>query len=176
MTTLVKNDDNQTVVNNRTITVKAKQTENVKGDLEETYEAKKTTTVTGDVTENYNSKQTTTVKGDQFTHVTGGNHLVKADSGHASLHVASGNRYVNVGSGFYDLIAATKISLTTGASSLVMESDGTITIKGVTITIDGSTTVGVTGGGAASKWTGGTLTENGPSGVTVTGATIKLNS
>ncbi|HEV3384871.1 MAG TPA: type VI secretion system tip protein TssI/VgrG [Gemmata sp.] len=176
MATLVKNDDTQTILNNRSITVKGKQTEDVKGAVEETYESTTTTKVTGDVTENYDAKQTTTVKGDQFTHVTGGNHLVQADSGHASLHVNSGNRYVNVGAGFYDLIAATKISLTTGASSLVMESDGTITIKGVNITIDGSTKVGVTGGGAATTWTGGVLTENGPSGVVVTGATIKLNS
>jgi type VI secretion system secreted protein VgrG len=177
MTTLVKNDDTQTVLNNRTITVNVKQTENVKGALEETYETTQTTTVTGNVTETYNADQTTTVKGTQFTHVTGGSHLVKVDAGAASLHVDGGNRYVNVGAGYYDLIAATKISLVTGASSLIMDSGGNITLKGVTITIDGSTQVGVTGGGAAaSTWTGGVLTENGPSGVTVTGATIKLNS
>jgi len=177
MTSLVKNDDTQTVQNNRTITVNVKQTENVKGAVEETYETTQTTTVTGNVTETYNADQTTTVKGTQFTHVTGGNHLVKVDAGAASLHVDGGNRYVNVGAGYYDLIAATKISLTTGASSLVMLNDGTITLKGVNITIDGSTQVGVTGGGkAASTWAGGILTENGPSGVNVTGSTIKLNS
>ena len=56
MTTLIKNNDTQTVLQNRSITVNAKQTEDIKGALEETYESTKTTTVTGDVTENYNSK------------------------------------------------------------------------------------------------------------------------
>ena len=132
--------------------------------------------VMGNATENYDAKQTITVKGDQMTHVTGGNHLVKVDTGHASLHVDAGNRYVNVGAGFYDLIAATKISLTVGSSSLVMLADGTITLKGVNIVIDGSASVTAKGGGADTGWKGSKITENGPAGVVVTGATIKLNS
>jgi type VI secretion system secreted protein VgrG len=148
-----------------------------KGDYTFTVSAGTATySVKGDVTEIYDAKQTTTVKGNQFTHVTGGHHLVKVDTGHASLHVDAGNRYVNVGAGFYDVIAATKITLTTGASSLEMLSDGTITLKGVNIIIDGSSSVKVLGGGADSEWKGSKLTENGPSGVTVTGSTIKLNS
>jgi type VI secretion system secreted protein VgrG len=101
--------------------------------------------VTGDVTEKYDAKQTTTVKGDQFTHVTDGHHLVKVATGHASLHVDSGNRYVNVGAGFYDVIAATKITLTVGASSLEMLSNGTITLKGVNVTVEGSAVTTIKG-------------------------------
>ncbi len=134
-----------------------------------------TTHVKGDVTENYDAKQTTTVKGDQMNHITGGHHLVKVDTGHASLHVDGGNRFVNVGAGYYDLLAATKITLTVGGSFIQIV-DGKITLHSDNIVIEGTTSVSVAGGGADTSWKGSQITENGPSGVAVTGATIKLNS
>jgi len=106
--------------------------------------------------------------------VTAGNHFVHVDAGDAVIKT-SANTFIDAG-GFFQAVAKSKILLRCGNSRIDLLSDGTINITGVKITINGSDFVKVVGGGADSEWKGGKITENGPSGVDVTGATIKLNS
>jgi type VI secretion system secreted protein VgrG len=121
MGTTVENDDTQTVHNNRTIGVDGTHTETITKDTKITITsgtfshdvAANTATyhVSKALTEKYDDTQTTTV-----------NREILITSSTASLHVE----------------AATEIQLHTGASTLLMKSDGTIQLSGRDISISGT--------------------------------------
>jgi type VI secretion system secreted protein VgrG len=137
MDSTIEHDDTQTVKNNRTITVNGTHTEtikkdttikitegnlthdvvagtakyHVKGAVEESYEATQKTTVTAAVEETYNATQKTTVK-----------QTISIQSTDADI-VIDGK---------------TQIKLISGASSLVLKSDGTIVLSGKDIKVSGT--------------------------------------
>jgi type VI secretion system secreted protein VgrG len=116
-TSLVKNDENTEVKHDRTGKV---------GNNE-------TLTVTNDQSTTINGQETRKVAKDRTTNVDGTEKLTVGK-----------DQKINVGAAF-ELIAADKITLTTGQSSLVMQKDGTIELKGMTITVSGTQTVTVKG-------------------------------
>ncbi|MBP1127132.1 type VI secretion system tip protein TssI/VgrG [Pseudomonas sp. PvP006] len=82
------------------------------------------------------------------SHTVGGNRELKVDGKHTetikletSIAVTEGSYYVTVDSGEVKITSATSITLEVGASKLVMKSDGTITLSGVTIDALGSTKI-----------------------------------
>jgi len=109
-------DKNVTVDHDLTTTVHNNRTSTVKVDSEETVKGKKTTTVDGVVGETYNDTLTTTVK-----------NAVTLTSTAANIHA----------------IAKTEVMLHTGASTLLLKSDGTIELVGVKIFINGKELVQV---------------------------------
>ncbi len=128
MTTTVDHDDTQTVKNDRTITVTGKHTETIKKDTSITITdgnltltvAKGTAdiTVKKAVTESFDATQSTTAK-----------KKISITSAEAEVHVT----------------ASTEIKLVTGDSSLTMKKDGTISLIGKKITIQGEKEVNVGG-------------------------------
>lgn len=132
MGTTVEHDDTQAVKNDRTITVDGKHTETIKKDC--------TITVDG--------KHTETIKKDTTIAVTDGklSETVKND---ISITSQTGKIYLK---------ASTEIKLEVGASTLLMKSDGTIqlngvdiSVKGVSVAVDGSAKVAVHGGMVSSE-------------------------
>ncbi len=147
MTTLVKHDDKQTVINNRTIGVDGTHTETIKGDTSITVskgnfkQDVQTGTsfvhVKGAVTENFDATQGTTVASDIVVTSKAGSITVQALAGKMTLF-ASGQVGVQSGTANVIVQAATEIKLITGSSSLVMTSGGQITLTGVNVKIVGT--------------------------------------
>ncbi|RAU45525.1 MULTISPECIES: type VI secretion system tip protein VgrG [unclassified Pseudomonas] len=82
------------------------------------------------------------------THEVGGNRTIKVDGKHAetikletSIAVSDGSYYVTVDQGEVKIKAATSITLEVGASKLIMNSDGTITLSGKVVDVEGSTII-----------------------------------
>ena len=166
MGTTVEHDDTQTVHNNRTITVDGKHTE--------------------------------TVKKDMSIQITEGNLIHDVLAGTASYHVAKAveeffddtqttvvkNKVTIQSSGdeiFID--AASKITLLCGASAIVLEKDGTITINGKTISIGGTSdvevfapTTSIGGQKEASMSVGSNSYKCDPAGVTTSGAMVTASA
>jgi len=145
-------DMNTTVDNNKTLLVKNNRTSTMNVDSTETVVGKKTTTVNGTVLETYNDALSTIVKGGTLLTSTG-----------ANIHV----------------IAATEVMLNSGASTLLLKSDGTIELVGVNITINGKSLVdvgapkvGVNGGEETVMGVGTQTVHCNGSQVTVSGAAI----
>jgi type VI secretion system secreted protein VgrG len=111
-------DKNVTVDHDLSTTVKNNRNSTVNVNSTETVLGRKTTTVNGAVLESYNDALTTVVKSG-----------VVLTSTAANIHA----------------IAATEIVLNSGASTLVLKSDGTIDLIGVNITINGKSLVTVAG-------------------------------
>jgi type VI secretion system secreted protein VgrG len=116
-TSLVENDETTEVKHDRTDKVGHDETVTVENDQSTTIKGQETRKVSKDRTTNVDGTEKLTVGKDQK---------------------------INVGAAF-ELIAADQITLTTGQSSLVMKKDGTIELKGVTITVTGNQTVTVKG-------------------------------
>jgi len=114
---LVKNDETTEVKHDRTDKVGNNETVTIEQDQSTTIKGQETRKVSKDRTTNVDGTEKLTVGKDQ-----------KIDVGAA-----------------FELVAADKISLTTGQSSLVMKKDGTIELKGMTITIEGTQSVTVKG-------------------------------
>ena len=114
---LVKNDETTEVKHDRTDKVGNDETLTVDNDQSTTIKGQETRKVSKDRTTNIDGTEKLTVGKDQK---------------------------INVGTTF-ELIAADQITLTTGQSSLVMKKDGTIDLKGMTITISGTQSVTVKG-------------------------------
>jgi type VI secretion system secreted protein VgrG len=106
----------QTVDNDLTVTVHNNRTTTIDVNSTETVLGKKETTVNGTVLETYNSSLSTVVKGGVMLASTG-----------ANIHV----------------VAATEVMLNSGASTLLLKSDGTIELTGVNIVINGKALVDV---------------------------------
>ncbi|MHB8723145.1 MAG: type VI secretion system Vgr family protein, partial [Steroidobacteraceae bacterium] len=116
-TSLVENDETTEVKHDRTDKVGHDETVTVENDQSTTIKGQETRKVSKDRTTNVDGTEKLTVGKDQK---------------------------INVGAAF-ELIAADQITLTTGQSSLVMKKDGTIELKGMTITVEGTQTVTVKG-------------------------------
>jgi type VI secretion system secreted protein VgrG len=128
-------DMNTTVDHDMSTTVKNNRTSTVNVNSTEAVLGRKTTTVNGAVLETYNDALTTVVKSGVVLTSTG-----------ANIHA----------------IAATEILLNSGASTLLLKSDGTIELIGVKISINGKSLVdvcapkvGVIGGEEALLGVGG---------------------
>ena len=130
----IEHDDRQTVNNNRTITVNGTHTETIKKDttikITEGHHVHRVETgtethyVKSDVKEDFDATQKTTVAKE-----------IEIKSNGAHIH----------------LTAATEIKLTVGASELLMKSDGSIKLKGVNVSVDGSQSVNIHGMSVTSK-------------------------
>jgi type VI secretion system secreted protein VgrG len=114
---LVKNDETTEVKHDRTDKVGNNETVTIEVDQSTTIKGQETRKVSKDRTTNVDGTEKLTVGKDQK---------------------------INVGAAF-ELVAADQITLTTGQSSLVMKKDGTIELKGMTITIEGTQSVTVKG-------------------------------
>lgn len=114
---LVKNDETSEVKHDRTDKVGNNETVTIEKDQSTTINGQETRKVAKDRTTNIDGTEKLTVGKDQ-----------KIDVGAA-----------------FELIAADQITLTTGQSSLVMKKDGTIELKGMTITVSGTQSVTVKG-------------------------------
>ena len=118
-------------------------------DLKSLVKNDETTEVKHDRTDKVGHDETLTVDNDQSTAIKGQEtRKVSKDrttniDGTEKLTVGKDQK-INVGTTF-ELIAADQITLTTGQSSLVMKKDGTIDLKGMTITISGTQSVTVKG-------------------------------
>lgn len=131
MSTLVKHNDTQTVLVDRKIDVDGTHTETIKGNTAITVSEGKYehTVATGIATIKVKDAVTEVFENTQSTTVTNG---ITITSKTADMYVQT----------------ATKIDLHVGDSRVVMTSDGTITITGKNITVDGSETVTVKSGGS----------------------------
>jgi type VI secretion system secreted protein VgrG len=172
MSTNVKHDQSLTVHHDRTKTIKHNETITIDGTYTKTIDKTtsitiKTGTYSHDVadntatyhvkkalTENYDDTQTTTV-----------NKKIKIESETADIEIT----------------AATQIKLKTGASTLLMKSDGTIEISGVAIAIKGTAKVATKGGIVNSKadtehkTEGAIVVSDGTATNTVKGGVVLLN-
>jgi type VI secretion system secreted protein VgrG len=119
----------------QTITVGAVQAVSIGASQTINVGANRTLSVGSNQTVNVGANATTSVGGDETLSVTGSRatSIGKDDA----LQVAK-NLVIQAGE---------SISITTGAASISMNKDGTITIKGKDITIDGSGDIGIKGGG-----------------------------
>jgi type VI secretion system secreted protein VgrG len=113
--------------------VKNDETTEVKHDRTDKVGNNETVTITKDQSTTINGQETRKVAKDRTTNI----------DGNEKLTVGKDHK-INVGAAF-ELIAADQITLTTGQSSLVMKKDGTIELRGMTITVSGSQTVTVKG-------------------------------
>ncbi|MEE4959308.1 type VI secretion system tip protein TssI/VgrG [Pseudomonas alliivorans] len=82
------------------------------------------------------------------SHQVGGNRDIKVKGKHSetiklesSVVVEDGSYFVTVDQGEVKIKAATSITLEVGSSKLVMSKDGTITISGVTVNVEGTTII-----------------------------------
>jgi len=177
----VGNDMSQSVGHDRTQTVGHNKTNTVKNDFTETITKNATITIAegnlshdvkvgtatyhvqSDLVETYDAKQTTTVKADIAITSTGGPITVSSDS--QNIHIS----------------AATSITLEVGASKIMMDSAGHISIKGVDIVIDGSASVTTKGtmitseAKAQNQTTGAIVLSDGSATNTVKGGMVMLN-
>ncbi|QCY13633.1 type VI secretion system tip protein TssI/VgrG [Pseudomonas sp. MPC6] len=82
------------------------------------------------------------------SHKVGGNRQIKVEGKHSetikletSIAVEDGSYYVTVDKGEVKIKAATSITLEVGASKLVMNHDGTITLAGIAVDVEGTTII-----------------------------------
>jgi type VI secretion system secreted protein VgrG len=118
-------DFNSLVKNDETTEVKHDRTDKVGNNETVTIEKDQSTTINGQETRKVAKDRTTNIDGTE------------------KLTVGKDQK-IDVGAKF-ELVAADEISLTTGQSSLVMKKDGTIELKGMTITVEGTQSVTVKG-------------------------------
>ena len=170
-TTHVKHDRTETVDNDETITIHGGRTETVDKDESITIGGNRTETVSGNETISISKNRQESVTGNEGVDVgkdqsltVGGNHTVsvtkdesisvsgkRTDSVTKDESIEIGkNRDASVGEN--DTLNVTKklvmdvgeeITIKTGSASITMKKDGTITIKGKDITLDGSGKINV---------------------------------
>ncbi|MBN6046610.1 type VI secretion system tip protein VgrG [Citrobacter sp. ku-bf4] len=116
-------DLNTTVKNNETHTVMADRTKTIIHN--------ETSTVKIDRTEFVDGKHTETIKKDRDITITEGNQTLTVKLG-TSTETVEKDITIASKTGAIHLTAATQITLTVGSSTLVMNSDGTITLNGPT--------------------------------------------
>jgi type VI secretion system secreted protein VgrG len=82
------------------------------------------------------------------THDVGGNRTIKVEGKHSetikletSIAVEEGSYFVTVDKGEVKIKAATSITLEVGSSKLVMNSDGTITLSGIEVNVEGKSII-----------------------------------
>jgi type VI secretion system secreted protein VgrG len=109
--------------------VKNDETTEVKHDRTDKVGNNETVTIGKDQSTTINGQETRKVAKDRTTNIDGTEKLTVGK-----------DQKINVGATF-ELVAADEITLITGQSSLVMKKDGTIELKGMTITVEGSQSV-----------------------------------
>lgn len=174
-TTHVKHDRTETVDNNETITIKGNRGETVEkdesitinGNRTETVNKDETITISKNRTESVGESETISVTKDQTISI-GKNKTLSVDKNESttvgenrSLDVAK-NDTVSIGKKRDTSVkdndslqvgkklvmdAGDEISITTGSASITMKKDGTVTIKGKDITLDGSGKINIKAGG-----------------------------
>ena len=157
----IKGDHHETIEGHKTTQVNSTFTETVNEDVAVTYSANEQKSVANNATLNISENRTTTIgKSDGLTITENSNLSVGAsrtsDVVADDNQTVGGNLTVSVqgntsyrADGATQIISGNKIVLQAGSSSLVMNSDGTIKLSGNAITIEGSSTVTVTGGQVA---------------------------
>ena len=146
-TSLVKNDETTEVKHDRTDKVGHDETVTIQNDQSTTINGQETRKVAKDRTTNVDGTETLKVGKDQK---------------------------INVGATF-ELVAADKITLRTGQSSLVMQSDGTIELHGVSITVTGDQTVTVKGNVGATVQVSSTSVKLDPAQLKIAATMIGIN-
>jgi type VI secretion system secreted protein VgrG len=170
-TTHVKHDRTETVDNNETITIHGNRTETVekdetieiKGNRSETVSKNESITIEKDRTKSVGGKESSSIGKDQTIAVAGARTLsVDKDesisvSGNRTDAVSKNAKYsvsksreasidendsLKVGKNLI-IDAADQITIKTGSAAITMKKDGTITIKGKDITLDGSGKINV---------------------------------
>ena len=170
-TTHVKHDRNETVDNNETITIHGARTETVDKDESITINANRTESVaknenisiTKNRTENVGENESIGIGKDQSVNVTGNRSLSVGKNDSISVTENQTNqieknqettigkdRKTNVGENDalkvgkkLVLEAGDEVTIKTGSASISMKKDGTITIKGKDLTLDGSGKINV---------------------------------
>lgn len=162
-TTQVKHDRTETVDHNETITIGVNRTESVGSNESITIGAERTLDVGANAATTIAKNRTVTVGADE-THDVGSNRQRNVGTNETvsigsnlkqtigkNVEVSVGeNQSVSIGKNSntqvgkkYYLEAADEITLKTGDASITLKSDGTITIKGKDITVQGSGKIGV---------------------------------
>jgi type VI secretion system secreted protein VgrG len=151
----VDKDETITIHGARTETVDKNETISIKGARTETVDKNETITIKGARTESVDKDETISIKGGRTETVDKNETITikgalteKVDKD--ETHSVTGGRTTSIGkddklSVGKNLIvtAADSISITTGSASITMKKDGTITIKGKDITIEGSGAINV---------------------------------
>ena len=143
--------------------VKNDETTEVKHDRTDKVGNNETVTVTKDQSTTINGQETRKVAKDRTTNIDGTEKLTVGK-----------DQKIDVGAAFA-LTAADQITLTTGASSLVMKKDGTIEIKGMTITLTGSDSVTVKGNTGVTVQVSSTSVKLDPAQVKISATMIGIN-
>ncbi|WP_118184417.1 type VI secretion system Vgr family protein [Paraburkholderia phosphatilytica] len=169
----VENDESHSVGNDRTKTVGHDETVLVKNDRTETVGSNETITVGVNRTEQVGSNETLTVGGNRSETIEGAQNLMIALASAETVGLAKaltvGGAYaitvagaMNTGVGLasgeevglskttmvgktYTLTAGDSIELRTGKASILLQSDGTITISGTNLAISGTEAVSIDG-------------------------------
>jgi type VI secretion system secreted protein VgrG len=161
LTVLVKNDRSVEVRHDESVTVKNDRTDSVGNDETATVGKDRDTTIKNDEKHTVQQNRTTSVGADDKLKVT-----------------QDGN--TDIGQSF-TLTAGTQITLQTGAAKLVMKSDGTIELQGVTVKIEGSQSIAEKAGQSIEmsatqvKATGTSVEVNGTK-TAIEGAIIDVNA
>jgi type VI secretion system secreted protein VgrG len=141
-TETVDKDETITIHQNRTETVDKDETITIHGNRTETVDKDETITVHGSRTETVDKDETITVHGsrtetvDKDENITLSGGRTESVGKDQSVSVAK-NDTLDVGK-VLSITAGDSITLTTGSASITMKKDGTITISGKDITINGS--------------------------------------
>jgi type VI secretion system secreted protein VgrG len=142
-TTTIGNNRTETVSNNESITIQKNRTESV-GEKESISIGKdQSLTVSGNRVVTVDKDQTTTVTGDRKETVSKGETVQIAKD---RKHQVDGNDMLKVGKELL-IDAGDSITIKTGSATITMKKDGTITIKGKDITLDGSGKINIKAGG-----------------------------
>jgi len=149
--THVKHDRTETVDNNESITIGGNRTENVEknetisitGNRTESVDKDESITISGNRTESVTKDEDVSVTGKRTVEIGKDDNLTVSDKRVVAI---SKDDNLTVGKKL-SVQAADQISLVTGSASIVMKKDGTITIKGKDITIEGSGKVNVKASG-----------------------------
>jgi type VI secretion system secreted protein VgrG len=143
--------------------VKNDETTEVKHDRTDKVGNNETLTVTKDQSTTINGQETRKVAKDRTTNIDGTEKLTVGK-----------DQKIDVGAAFA-LTAADQITLTTGQSSLVMKKDGTIEIKGMTITVTGTDSVTVKGNAGVTAQVSSTSVKLDPVQVKISATMIGIN-
>ena len=133
-TITVKGNRTETVEKDESITIKGNRTENVSKDESITISGNRTETVSKDESVTIDGSQTLSISKDVSITISGGRTATVSKDESVSI---DGGQTISVGKAL-SITAADSITLTTGSASITMKKDGTITISGKDITINGS--------------------------------------
>lgn len=138
-TETVAKDENITINGGRTETVAKDESITINGGRTETVAKDESITISGGRTESVSKDESVTISGGRTVSVTKDESLTV--SGGRTTSITKDDQ-LTVGKNLV-ISAGDSVSITTGSASITMKKDGTITIKGKDITIDGSGKINV---------------------------------